>query len=112
IKITNRLKKDTTEVDEIINCLNKGIIILNSKNQIIHINVKALQTLGISLSEHRVIERNIENFINGIKLQDTGNGDIVDCWNINGKEVRVIYTINKIVIEDYESSLMISFDVM
>lgn len=112
IKITNRLKKDTTEVDEIINCLNKGIIILNSKNQIIHINVKALQILGISLSEHRVIERNIENFINGIKLQDTGNGDIVDCWNINGKEVRVIYTINKIVIEDYESSLMISFDVM
>lgn len=112
VNITNKLKKDITEVSEIINCLNKGIIILNSENQISHINVKALETMGISLSKHKIIEMNIRDFIGDIKLQDTVNTDIVDCWNINGKKVRVIYHINKIVLEDNEYSLMISFDVM
>lgn len=112
IQMTNKLKKDITEVDEIINCLNKGIIILNPNNEIIHINVKALQTLGINLANHKIIEQNIKKFIEDIKLQDTGSNDMVDCWKINGQKVRVIYTINKIVIEDYEFSLMISFDVM
>ena len=31
IKVKNKLKRDIAEVNEIINCLNKGIIILNSK---------------------------------------------------------------------------------
>ena len=112
IDITNRLKRNVAEVDEIINCLNKGIIILNSSNQIIHINSKALQTLDINLSKQKVIESNIEEFIGNIKLQDTANSDIVGCWKIKGKDIRVIYNINNIVIGDNESSCMISFDIM
>lgn len=109
-KITNKLKNDITEVNEIINCLNKGIIIVNSNNEIIHINSKALKTLDIDISNQIIIEKGILNFIGGIKLQDTSNKDIVDCWEINGKEVRVLYSINKILLEDKEFSLMISFD--
>ena len=112
ITITNKLKKDVAEVNEIINCINKGIIILNSNNEIIHINSKALQTLNINLSNQKIIERDINDFIKDIKLQDTGNSDIVDCWGINGKDTRVIYNINKMVIGDNEFSLMISFDIM
>ncbi|MBC8589788.1 sigma 54-interacting transcriptional regulator [Wansuia hejianensis] len=112
INITNKLNKDITEVNEIINCLNKGIIILNHKNKIIHINVKSLQILDISLSEQRIIGKDINDFIKDIKLQDTGNSDIVDCWNIKNKKVRVLYNINKIVLGDNEFSLMISFDIM
>lgn len=110
IKITNKLKHDITEVNEIINCLNKGIIIVNSNNEIIHINSKALKTLDLDISNQIIIEKSILNFISDIKLQDTSNKDIVDCWTINGKEVRVLYSINKILLEDNAFSLMISFD--
>lgn len=110
IKITNKLNNDITEVNEIINCLNKGIIIVNSNNEIIHINSKALKILDLDISNQIIIEKSILNFISDIKLQDTSNKDIVDCWTINGKEVRVLYSINKILLEDNAFSLMISFD--
>ncbi len=112
IQITNRLKNDITEVNEIINCLNKGIIIVNSLNEIIHINSKALKTLDIDISNQTIIEKDILNFIKDIKLQDTSNKDIVAIWIIKGKEVRVLYSINKILLQDNEFSLMISFDEM
>lgn len=112
IRITNKLKKDTTEVNEIINCLNKGIIILNSNEEIIHINSKALQILDINISHQKIIERNIKEFIKDIKLSHNGNEEIVDLWTIRGKKIRVIYSINKIVLGENEFSLMISFDFM
>ena len=112
IKVTNKLKNDITEVNEIINCVNKGIIIVNSLNEIIHINSKALKTLHIDVSNQSIIEKNILNFIKGIKLLDTFNRDLVDCWEINGKDVKIIYNINKILLKDNEFSLMISFDEM
>lgn len=112
IKVTNQLRSDITEVNEIINRLNKGIIILNPNHEIIHINSKALRTLNINLSNKKVIEENINDFIKEIKLQDTGNKDIVGCWRINGKETKVMYSINEIFLKNSEISLMISFDEM
>ena len=112
IKTTNKLKTHITEVNEIINRINKGIIILNSKDQIIHINSGALKTLDINISNQKIIETNINDFIKNIKLQDTGNKDIVGRWEINEKEVRVIYSISEIIFRDNEVSLMISFDEM
>lgn len=112
INITNRLVKGVAEVNDIINCLNKGIIILNSDKEIIHINSKALEYLNINISEQKIINKNILEFIQGIKLTDTGNKDLVDLWKIDNREVRVIYSINKILIGESEYSLLISFDSM
>lgn len=110
INITNKLKKNTTEVNEIINRLSKGIIILNSDNEIIHINSKALKILNINISNEKILENNIDKFIKNIKLVESGSEELVDLWTIDDKDVRVIYTINKIVLKDNEFSLMISFD--
>lgn len=110
IKITNKFVNDVAEVNEIINCLNTGIIILNSNNEIIHINSKALESLNISISSQKVINRSINEFIQDIKLNDTANNDLIDLWRINNKEVRVMYSINTILLGDNEFSLMISFD--
>lgn len=112
VNITNRLIKDVAEVNEIINCLNKGIIILNSDKEIIHINSKALELLNLSISSQKVIHSNIDEFIEDIKLRDTGNNDLFDIWKINDVETRVMYNINKILLSDNEFSLMISFDFM
>ena len=112
IKITNKLIQDVAEVNDIINCLNTGIVILNSKDEIIHINSKALDSLNISISSQKIINRDIHDFIEDIKLSDTGNNDQIDLWTINGKETRVMYSINKILLSDNEFSVMISFDNM
>ncbi|SJZ88622.1 sigma-54 interaction domain-containing protein [Garciella nitratireducens] len=112
IQMTNMLKEDTTEVNEIINCLSKGIILLNCQDEITHINNKAIKMLNMNLSNQQVIGKNIKDFITGIKLQDTGNKDMVDCWKINNKEVKVLYSMNKISLKRGKSSLMISFDLI
>lgn len=112
INITNKLIKDVAEVNDIINSLNKCIIILNSNNEIIHINSKALEALDISISSQKIIHRDIYEFIQDINLNDTGSNDVVDLWKINGEEARVMYSINEIPLRDKESSLMISFDNM
>ncbi len=110
ISISNKFVNDVAEVNEIINCLNIGIIILNSNNEIIHINSKALESLNISITDQKVINRSINDFIQDIKLNDTADSDLIDLWRINDKEVRVMYSINKILLRDNEFSLMISFD--
>ena len=91
IKIINKLKGNFIEVNEIINCLNKGIIILNSQNEITHINAKALSILDTNLLEHKILDRHINTLIKKVKLHDTGNEDMVGSWNIKGKDVRIRY---------------------
>ena len=110
IRDTNKFHNDIAEVNEIINRLNKRIIIINSNEEIVHINTLALKTLNINISNQRIIEKNINDFIKGIKLEDTGNKDIIGSWKINNKDIRVIYSINEIFLRDKEVSLMISFD--
>ncbi len=110
IKITNKLKSFTTEVNEIINYLNKGIIILNSDYEINHINAKALEILGRNLSEDKILDKPLDDFAKNIKFQDTGNTNLVGTWNIKGKNVRVRYNINKIFLRDNDHSLLVSFD--
>ena len=110
IKITNKLKKDLIEVNEIINCLNKGIIIINSTNEIMYINSMALKILDVNISYEKIIEKDINDFIKNIDFTVNENVEKVDVWKIDGKDIRVIYTINKIVLEDHKSSFVISFD--
>lgn len=110
IRMTNKMKSDITEVNEIINCLNKGIILVDAHNAITHINSKALKMLGINISSQQVIGKAITDFIKGIKLKDTGNREIIDYWQIHDSDVRVIYNMNKISLRYKKSSLMISFD--
>jgi len=110
IKITNKLKKDLIEVNEIINCLNKGIIIINSRNEVMYINSMALKILDVNISYEKIIEKNINEFIKNINFKVNENEEIVDIWTIDGKDIRVIYTINKIALKDHEASFVISFD--
>lgn len=110
VKMTNELKRNITEVNEIINCLNKGIIFLNSKREIMHINVKALDILEINPSEQKIMDRPIKDIIKNIKLNETGDNDLVGYWKINEKDMRIRYKINKITLENNKFSTMISFD--
>lgn len=108
--ISNELKNSITEVNSIINCINKGIIIINFDNKITHINNMALEILDISFFEYNILGGNINNYINGIRLDELGTHEIIDFWEINRERVRVRYNVNKLDLKDGEFSKMISFD--
>lgn len=112
IKITNKLKANNVEVGEIINCLNKGIIITSSNHEVMHINSKALEILGINISHQKIIEADIHDFIKNIDFEITDDEDFIGQWQVAGKDIRVIYNINKIYMNSDQCSLMISFDVI
>ncbi|HEY4544600.1 MAG TPA: sigma 54-interacting transcriptional regulator [Tissierellaceae bacterium] len=111
IEIANKLEKDVADVNEIINCLNKGIIIVNCNKDILHVNSKAVELMDIDLQKDSIIGKNISDFINGIDYKET-NEDEVGVWKIKEENYRVIYNINKLAIRDNEFSVMISFDFM
>ena len=48
IKMINRLNIGNAEINVVINSINRGIIILNSENKIMHINSKAVKILKIN----------------------------------------------------------------
>lgn len=110
IRINNKLRSDLVELNEIINSLNKGIIIIDKDENIININGKALRTLNLNISEQKIIDKPLLHFISNIKLGDTGNRDSVDFWRFNGKEVKVRYSVNTIRFNDEDLNKMISFD--
>lgn len=110
IKMTNRIKTTITEVNDLINCLNKGIIVINSNDIIININAKALEILGINVSEDKIMDSLIFNWITNIDLNTINKEDLVEYWMIRNDKIRVRYNINKIPIKDNDYYIMISFD--
>lgn len=112
INIKNKIKNNITEVNEIINCFNQGIIILNENKKIIHINSKSLQILNLNISDDKVIDKDINNFIKNIDLVENDGEEVIGVWSIYGKDVRVAYNISKIKLSESHSSIMVSFDIV
>ncbi|MCX7885621.1 MAG: sigma 54-interacting transcriptional regulator [Caloramator sp.] len=110
IKIKNKLIIEMAEINEIINSINKGIVIINSEEVITHINTKAIKILGINFSEETIIGKNIHKIIKNLKITDTHNKELIENWVIGENYVKVIYEINEIVADNQKISTLISFD--
>ena len=111
IKVSNSLNIAMAEVNEIINSINKGIIIISSDKKISHINIKALNSLNMSLSKDHVIGKDVTDIITNINIKDTHNKEVVATWHINdGREIKVLYKSNDLVLNQKRISSLISFD--
>ncbi len=111
IKVSNSLNIEMTEVNEIINSINKSIIIISPDKKISHINIKALNSLNMSLSKDHVIGKSVTDIITNININDTHNKEVVATWHINdGREIKVLYKSNDIVLNQKRISSLISFD--
>lgn len=110
IKIKNKLIIQMAEINEIINSINKGIIIIDSDENITHINTKAIKILGINFSEETIIGKKVYRIIKNVKINDTHNKGLIDTWIIGDNHIKVIYEINEIVIDNQRISSLISFD--
>lgn len=111
-KNKNRIGKSFIEVNDIINTIHKGIIIIGPDKRIYNINNEAISILNIDFSKDKVIGEYLEKFITGIELEYTLGKEIVGLWDINNVKSRVIYSINKMELDDGKQNIMISFDTM
>ena len=110
INLVNKIEKDYAELSEIINSLNKGIIVVNYENKVRHINSKALYSLNLSLSKEKIIGISIGDIIKNIELKDTGDRELIGFWKIKDFEIKVIYMVNKIILKEGFYNYIISFD--
>ena len=112
IKMRNELNMGNAEINAIINYINKGIIILDTEHRVSHINNTAIRLLGINFSESKVINRKVEEIIQNIEIKETGNKELIDTWEVNSNDIRVIYKISYIVLDNKNMSILIDFETL
>ena len=112
IMMMNKLNIGIAEINGIINSINRGIIIVDKNERIIHINSKAIKALGINFSKSKIINKRLGNIIKNFKVEDTNNEELVGNWNIGDRILRVIYKINYIVLDNKNISALIDFETL
>lgn len=108
----NRLIKGNAEINEIINCINKGILIISYNNRILHINGKALSILNLNFTYQKIINKDINYIIKNLKINNSNNKETVGYWKLKNKDIRVVYEVNEIVLEEQGLAYLISFDAL
>jgi len=112
IMMMNKLNIGIAEINGIINSINRGIIIVDKDERIIHINSKAIKSLNINFSKDKIINKKISDIIKKFKIEDTNNKELVGNWNVGNKILKVIYKINYIVLDNKNISILIDFDTL
>jgi len=103
-----KLKIGKTELDIIINSMSEGMILINANNCIAHLNEKAEEILN--LDRKNVLGEKYRNFIKGLNIYcDNNQSSYTNNWIVKGKKINIHYTITPIIIDNKESSLIISF---
>ncbi|SDL29790.1 sigma-54 interaction domain-containing protein [Natronincola ferrireducens] len=109
IKGINKLKVSSAEINEIINCINMGIIIIDSNQHITQINKKAINLLEINFSDKRVIDKNIVKIIQNFFIDNTKNKELITTWKVNEKNIKVSYNYDDILLDKNTKAKVISF---
>ena len=109
VMVYNKLSIEVAVVNEIINSINKGIIIVHEE-KITHINVKALNILKINPSREQVIGKKITNIITNMKKVPMPNKERLETWETKNSAIKVMCTVNELVLDKKTTSIMISFD--
>lgn len=112
IKMVNKLNMGIAEINGIINSINRGIIILNKEQRIIHINSKAIKSLNINFSADKIINKKIGGIISNFKVEETNNKELIGNWTIGNKIIKVLYKVDYIMLDKKNISALINFDAL
>lgn len=112
IRMVNKLNMGIAEINGIINSINRGIIILNKEQRIIHINSKAIKSLNINFSADVIINKKIGSIINNFEVEETNNKELIGNWTIENKNFKVLYKVNYIILDKKNISTLINFDAL
>jgi transcriptional regulator with PAS, ATPase and Fis domain len=106
----NKIISNHADVNEVINCIDKGIVIVDGDNQILHINSAAIGFLHLSFSKQTVLGASLESLITGIDFSVREGFEIATCWNVQEKKLRVIYKLNRLQINDQGMYKILTFE--
>lgn len=112
IQMVNELNMGLAEINGIINSINRGIVIINQEQRIIHINSKAIKSLNINFSASKIINKKILEVISGLEINAADNGEALGNWTIGSKVVRVLYKVNYIFLDKETIATLVDFDVL
>jgi transcriptional regulator with PAS, ATPase and Fis domain len=106
----NTLVANQVDLNEVINCIDKGIIILDGNGSIVHVNTSALRYLHLSFQEEQLLRRNIEDLIPKIDFNIPENMEVSSVWSVKKQEYRVIYKINWMLISGGGAYRILTFE--
>ncbi|NCB01549.1 MAG: AAA family ATPase [Spirochaetia bacterium] len=106
----NKIITKHAEINEIINCIDKGILIIDSSNIIVHINSSAIAFLHFSFSEEAIIGQLLEKLVTGLNYGVPENFESADCWKTKQNKYRVLYKINRLLVDDETVYRIITFE--
>ena len=109
IKMANTLIIQKAEINELINSIDRGILIADISNKITHINSKALEMLRLDLAKDKIIGKRVNKIIKGIKIGKAEERQVIDVWEINGYKARFLYRITEVSLEGQKLSTLIDF---
>ena len=112
VERSNKIINHNAEINEVINCIDKGIIIIGRGGDVIHINSAAVENLRINTSEEVILNRSLVGLIGGVSLGIPENMESLSCWSVKGRQFKVLYKINKIILDGDETFVIITFDTL
>ncbi len=110
LELHNKIISHKAELNEVINCIDKGIIVIGEDFAINHINSAAITNLDLNMSKETIINSKLNKIISGIKLGIHENVESLAYWNLKNKQYKVIYKINRIILESKNHFTIITFD--
>lgn len=110
IEKQNKIIESSVDVNEVINSVDKGIIIIDSNQLIVHINNSASSYLNLNFSTEKVIGSSLKSVVSGLKHNINENVEIYSNWNVKGVNYRVVYKINFILMNKKAIYKIITFE--
>jgi len=110
IEQRNKIISNQADINEVINCIDKGIIIIDSENTILHINSSAIGHLHLSFSEEVVLGEPLDSLITGIDYEIQENVEVAHSWVVKQHTYRVIYKLNRLLMDEQSLYKIITFE--
>ncbi len=110
IEQRNKIINNHAEINEVINCIDKGIIIINPQNVVLHINSSALGYLHMVFSEETILGELLDSLVVGIDYNIPENVENASCWTVKQIKHRVIYKINKLLMNEQSLYRILTFE--
>lgn len=106
----NKIEKRLVEINEIINCIDKGIVIIGTGKEILHINSAALRNLGLSVADEAIIDTPLSTLVEGVDLEVTENTESYAYWKVKNRKYKVLYKANRIILDRDKQFTILTFD--
>ncbi len=110
LTMRNQIHIGQANINELINSIDKGILIVGSEGEISYINNAALRALGIDILGQTVVGRPLEEFLQGFDPEASSGQEVYAEWMVGDRTLQVAYHAQEVMLHNEKVSTLISFD--